>query len=262
MKDTAIRVLMVEDVVSGVELIEKELKKQNLNIVSSRVDTKEAFAKALQDFKPDVVLSAYTLPAFTGMEALRLSLLHDPLLPFIIVTESVNENLVVECMKAGSTDYVLKEHLIKLPFAITEALEKRKALIALHESEERYRSLFESNYEAMLLVDPKTAAIVDANYSACKYYGWSRREMLAKKITDVDAAHAALVYENMDLACKEAQNSFILRHRLADGAERNVGATMGPLFLKKRLLLYWTIHEIVERRPINEKIRYKKVRGL
>jgi len=122
--------------------------------------------------------------------------------------------------------------------------------------------LFENNHEIMLLVDPKTAAVIDANFSACKYYGWSRREMLKKKITDIDTAHAASVYEYMDLACKETKNSFIFKHRLANGVKKDVGVTMAPLFLKQQLLLYWTIHEIVERRTFDKRIRYGVVRNI
>lgn len=113
--------------------------------------------------------------------------------------------------------------------------------------------MFENNHEIILLVDPKTGAVVDANFSACKYYGWSRREMLTKKITDIDTSHAPLVYERMHLALKESKNSYILEHRLANGVKKDVGVTMAPLFLKRQSLLYWTVHEIVERKIWDKK---------
>jgi PAS domain S-box-containing protein len=264
MKDTPIRVLIVDDVPSDSELAERALTMQGLNVVSAKVETKEEFVRSLQEFKPDIILCDYTLPLFNGMEALKLSLQHDPLLPFIIVTGSINESTAVECMKAGSTDYVLKQHLVKLPFAVKEALEKKEAQLAkknaeseLRESEERYRSLFQNNYAVMLLVDPKTAAIVDANYSACKYYGWSLQEIIAKKITDIDTLLPSIIYTKMDLARKEEQNGFFFRHRLASGDVKDVGVTMGPLFLKNRALLYLIIHEIIERKPVDEALMDK-----
>jgi PAS domain S-box-containing protein len=253
MKDIPIRVLIVEDEPSDAELAERALTMHGLNVISAKVETKEEFVRSLEEFKPDIILCDYMLPSFNGMEALKLSLQHDPLLPFIILTGSINESTAVECMKAGSTDYVLKGHLVKLPFAVKEALEnkellleKKKAELELHESEERYRSLFQNNYAAMLLVDPKTGAIVNANFSACKYYGWSLKEMVAQRITDITLLPPYDIYAKMDLAYKEAQNSFIFRHRLANGDVKDVGVIMGPLSLNSRPLLYLIIHEIAE----------------
>jgi len=259
MKDRIIRILMVEDTPGDAELAERELRIQGLKFISLRVDAKETFEKALREFGPDIVLSDYALPSFNGMEALKISLQYDPHLPFIILTGSVNEGTAVDCMKAGSTDYVLKRHLARLPFAVTEAIEKKEALQAqqkaemeLRESEERYRSLFQNNYAAMLIVDPKTADIVDANYSACKYYGWSHQEMITRKLTDIDTSPPTDLYTKMDLARKEAQNSFIFKHLHASGDIRNIYATMGPLSLRSRPLLYMAIHEIIERKTVCE----------
>jgi len=127
MNDTAIRVLILVDVPSDADLIEKELKMQKMNIVSSRVDGKDAFTEALVRFKPDVVLCDCASLTFTGIDALNQSLLRDPLLPFIIVTGSANEGMAIRCMRSGSTDYVLKEDIIRLPFAVIGALERKKA---------------------------------------------------------------------------------------------------------------------------------------
>jgi PAS domain S-box-containing protein len=255
MKDPPIRVLIVEDVPSDAELAERALTMHGLKVISAMVETKEQFVRSLEEFKPDIILCDYMLPSFNGMEALNLSLQHDPLLPFIILTGSINESMAVECMKAGASDYVLKRHLVKLPFAVKEALEKKEALLAnknkeleLRESEERYRSLFQNNYATMLLVNPRTGAIVDANFSACKYYGWSLKEMVAQRITDITVLPPYDVFSKMNLAQKEVQNSFLFRHRLANGDVKDVGVIMGPLFLKSRPLLYLIIHEIIERR--------------
>jgi PAS domain S-box-containing protein len=254
MKDAPIRVLIVEDVPSDAELAERALAMNGLNVISATVESKEEFVRSLGEFKPDVIICDYMLPSFNGMEALNLSLKHDPLLPFIILTGSINESMAAECMKAGASDYVLKRHLIRLPFSVKEALEKKEVLLEkqtkeleLRESEERYRSLFQNNYATMLLVDPKTGAIVDANFSACKYYGWSVKEMVAQRITDITVLPPYDVFAKMDLAQKEVQNSFLFRHRLADGDVKDVGVTMGRLFLKSRPLLYLIIHEIIER---------------
>jgi hypothetical protein len=72
--------------------------------------------------------------------------------------------------------------------------------------------------------------------------------MVAQRITDITVLPPYEIYAKMDLAHKEEQNSFLFRHRLANGDVKDVGVIMGPLFLKSRPLLYLIIHEITERR--------------
>src|SRR5260370_38503262 len=89
--DRDTRILILEDVVSDAELIERELRKANIAFASQRVDTKAAFLNALTEFEPDIVLSDYGLPQFTGLEALRLLKEQDLPVPFILVTGSLSE---------------------------------------------------------------------------------------------------------------------------------------------------------------------------
>jgi PAS domain S-box-containing protein len=146
-----LKILFVEDLVSDFEIAQRELQKSGLEFISERVETKDAFLKALTEFKPDIIISDYSMPTFDGMLALKLSLEFDTLLPFIILTGSVNEKTAVECMKSGATDYVIKGHTSRLPFAVNEAIEKsiinkekEKAIEELRESEANYRTLADS----------------------------------------------------------------------------------------------------------------------
>ncbi len=145
------RFLLVEDLSSDVELIKRELKSLGFPFEVRVVQDEAALRHELADFKPDIVLSDYMMPQFTGMEALKIVIETDAELPFIIVTGSMNELTAVECMKAGAWDYVIKEKLSKLGPAVLSALkkrdlveEKKSALKALKESEQRFRTLLES----------------------------------------------------------------------------------------------------------------------
>ena len=107
--------------------------------------------KTLSEFKPDLIITDYSMPEFDGMRALKLSLEHDPGIPVIILTGSINEVTAVACMKAGATDYVIKEFMSRLPFAVKEAMkaavtrkEKETAIASLKESEQNYRTLANS----------------------------------------------------------------------------------------------------------------------
>ena len=146
-----LRILIIEDLSSDVELIERELRKLNrplrTHIVKNEVDLKSA----LNEFKPDLVLSDYLMPGFNGLEALKIVRDFNPDLPFIIVTGSTNELTAVEIMKSGAWDYVIKEKLNKLVPAIEGALEKERLVKenkmtqqALQESAERFQALVES----------------------------------------------------------------------------------------------------------------------
>ncbi len=123
--DHGLRILFVEDLSSDFESACRVLEKEGLLFTTRRVDSRDDFLAALSDFSPDVVVSDYSMPLFDGMEALRLTLEHDPQLPFILCTGSTNEEIAVACIKAGATDYVIKEHLPRLPFSVKEAIQLR-----------------------------------------------------------------------------------------------------------------------------------------
>lgn len=126
--------------------------------------------------------------------------------------------------------------------------ERRLAEAALRESERRYSSLFANNHAVMLLIDPETAAIVDANPAACSFYGLSRAELTSRKITDIDTLTPDQVFEEMHRARSRERQVFQFRHRLADGAIREVEVFSGPIEVQGRQLLYSIVHDITERK--------------
>ena len=142
-----------------------------------RVDTKEAFLKALEEFRPDLIISDYAMPEFDGMQALKLSLAHDPNLPFIIFTGSMNEETAVACMKAGATDYIIKEHITRLPSAVRGALEQQKTRIEKEESEKELIAIYENAPLIMMLMDGDSR-IHKINGYAAKFSGRSADAML------------------------------------------------------------------------------------
>jgi diguanylate cyclase (GGDEF)-like protein/PAS domain S-box-containing protein len=145
---SALKVLMVEDTLSDAILIERLIKKAFSGSELLCIEDRDEYTRALTEFNPDIILSDYALPAFDGMTALEIARELVPDTPFIIVTGAINEETAVACMKAGAWDYVLKDQLARLDSAIIRALEQQKirlerrmAIKALHESEERYRNL-------------------------------------------------------------------------------------------------------------------------
>ena len=123
---------------------------------------------------------------------------------------------------------------------------QHQAADGLAESEKRYRTLFEKNYLPMLLIDPETGEITDANLAAADYYGWSRDELIRKKIYDINTLAREDVKEEMNQARLQKKAHFHYKHRRADGEIRDVEVFSGPLQFKDKTLLYYTIHDVTE----------------
>jgi PAS domain S-box-containing protein len=160
MPSDALRILILEDMPMDAELLEYELRRANVAFVGRCVDTRDAFVDALEDFRPDVILSDYTVPRFDGMAALAVAKERAPATPLLIVTGSVNEETAVGCMKAGAADYVLKGNLSRIGPAIEAALARaraqesqRRAEAALRRSEANLRAIFNNSLQCFVLVD-------------------------------------------------------------------------------------------------------------
>lgn len=119
-----LKILFVEDLPSDVDLAVLELRKEKLQFEYKTVCSRTDLEKALAEFRPDLIISDYSMPSFTGLQALKITKEFNSDIPFILYTGSVNEETAVECIKAGAQDYVIKEHLTRLPFAAKEALEQ------------------------------------------------------------------------------------------------------------------------------------------
>jgi DNA-binding NtrC family response regulator len=124
--NTELRILILEDVPEDAELLKRILSKEKLQFSARTVDNKRDFLRELKDFSPDLVLSDYTMPRFTGLEALDMVKEIAPSTPFIIITGSIDEETAVECMKAGTVDYVIKNRPIRKGPAVKAALENKR----------------------------------------------------------------------------------------------------------------------------------------
>ena len=157
-----LRVLILEDVPRDADLIQRELQRAGISGEYRVVDSREDFIRDLADFKPEIILSDYSLPQFNGLEALEIKKEHAPGIPFIIVTGSQNEEIAVSCMKAGADDYVLKEQLHRLPKVVEAALEKKRlekveieAREALKQAAREWINTFDAVRDSVALLDSK-----------------------------------------------------------------------------------------------------------
>jgi DNA-binding NtrC family response regulator len=141
------RILILEDEAWDAKLAQRLLVDAGLNLVAVVVDTKESFIEQMAAFQPDIILSDYHLPGFTGQEALKIAQELYPDIPFIIWSGVLGDEAAVELIKQGATDYVLKDRPARLPSVI---------LRALAEVEQRARL---ANLEGQLLQAQRLASL-------------------------------------------------------------------------------------------------------
>lgn len=143
---TPLRILQLEDNPVDAELISTTLMEGDIPCQSQRVDTRQAFVAALKEGRMDLILADYSIPGFDGMTALALARQHCPDVPFLFVSATIGEELAIDAMHQGATDYVLKQRLGRLVPSVLRALrelddraERKRAEEALRQSEKQFR---------------------------------------------------------------------------------------------------------------------------
>jgi PAS domain S-box-containing protein len=186
----SLKILFVEDVQADAELVWHELTKSEIIFEKILVDTKKEYLSALESFKPDLIISDYSLPQFDGLTALFLKNELTPLTPFILVTGSINEEIAVESMKAGADDYVIKQNLSRLGPSIRAAMKKKDLLHekelaekALHENEELIKTFINTNRDIMFVKDDHFRYVI-VNEETLRFFNKTREQILFK--TDFD----------------------------------------------------------------------------
>jgi PAS domain S-box-containing protein len=185
-----LRLLILEDSEADAELVLHELRRSGYEPAWSRVDNEADYLDSLSPAL-DIILADYSMPDFDALRALQILKSREIDIPFIIVTGAVGEEVVAECMRQGATDYLLKDRLGRLGSAVERALqekllnvEKQRAVNALRENEEKYRSLFESSPEAITLVG-LDSTILDCNVAAENIGGRQREELIGKSFLEI-----------------------------------------------------------------------------
>ncbi|MBI5809367.1 MAG: PAS domain S-box protein [Ignavibacteriales bacterium] len=179
-----LKILFVDDNPDDVKILLHQIKKEFV-VVDRVVDDKNSFMLELATFGPDIIISDYSMPSFTGMDALKLKQKSFPYIPFILVTGSINEETAVECIKNGADDYILKNRLERLNSAITSAIEKRQTQLDKIEAEEKYKNVFENSLIGLYRTTPD-GKIILANQTLVKMLGFDSFDELANRNLEVE----------------------------------------------------------------------------
>lgn len=150
-----LRILHLEDDPKDAELIQSLLVENGITCEIIRVEIRTEFVSALESVEFDLILSDYTLPSFDGLSALTMAEQKCPDLPFIFVSATLGEELAIETLKAGATDYVLKQRLSRLVPAVRRAMNEVEERLARRKAEEQLRVS-----EGLRLVGQMAASII------------------------------------------------------------------------------------------------------
>jgi PAS domain S-box-containing protein len=264
--DKELRILILEDVPADAELEEHELRKAGLVFTSKVVATRKAFLQALDEFIPDLILSDYELPSFDGLEALRIAKEKCPDVPFILVTGKLGEEFVIETLKKGLTDYVLKGNLKRLVPVINRALEEtvdyeklKKTQSDLLFSERRYRRLFETAKDGIILLNADTGQIEDINPFLIEMLGYSHEECLGKKLWEIGSFKNIPETQKLfgDLQEKEYIRYEHLPLETKNGKKINVEFVSNVYKVDHTRIIQCNIRDITERKKAEEEIKIR-----
>ena len=186
-----IRILVIEDSVDDTELMLLEFEKAGYDPTWERVETPETMRAALEEKEWDIIISDYSMPHFSGPDALKLMQEFGIDLPFIILSGTIGEDVAVNCMKAGAHDYLLKDNMVRLVAAvereIREAkvrLERRQSQEALRESEHNLIKGQEIAQMGYWKLDPVTKDVEGSN-ELLKIFELDRDEMTLDAFANV-----------------------------------------------------------------------------
>lgn len=189
--DQSLRFLILEDEPTDAQLMQSTLQSEYPGAVWKRVETREGFLDALEQFRPDLILADYTLAAFNGESALRLVKERKPDIPFILVSGTMGEEFAIDMVKSGATDYVLKQRPSRLVPAVERALkevtahrEHQRALTRLSASESQYQSLVESATDVIFTLSAE-GTFTSLNPAFEWITGWKPEEWINKRFLDL-----------------------------------------------------------------------------
>jgi two-component system, cell cycle sensor histidine kinase and response regulator CckA len=268
LQPTIIRALLLEDTPRDAELSLRQLKRDGFEVEADILSTPDLFKAQIGSKGYDVILADYRLPGWTGLEALHWLRAEGYSLPFILVSGTLGDDLAVECIKLGVTDYVSKDRLERLPLVVRRALEEdelqrrhHRMQQELRESEEQYRLLVEINPHPMWVFDAESLEFLEVNAAAVLHYGYPRSEFLSMTILDIrPEKDIPEVRESVRMRPPGRLEAERWKHRKKDGTLIDVEITTHELRFYGRQASLAQARDITEQLQNEERLRQSEER--
>lgn len=259
-----LKVLSLEDSDLDFEIISLQLINAGYDLNISHVDNRNDFLSEIQNDTFDVILADFNLPQFDAFEALKLCNEFCPDIPFICVSGSIGEIIAIELLKMGAVDYVLKDRMERLPFAIKRAIkeaQEKKALKiaehALHKSESIQRKLIANIGDVIIIID-KNGINKYISPNIENLFGWKPEEQVGKHTEDVlhpDDLKKAKKFEAKIIKKHGTKGTLEVRFKRKDGDYVWVEITMVNLLSDPEIQgVLGNYHDISERKKAEESL--------
>ncbi len=263
-------ILVVDDLPENLRLLKEMLDRAGYEV--RPVLNGETAISAIRKSPPDIVLLDIMMPDMTGYAVCERLKADERTRKIPVIFLSALDDLSdkVKGFTAGGVDYITKpfheeevlarvQTHLNLQIAHQKILDqnlrlraeiegRQKCEFALRGSEEKFRCMFEQHSAVMLLIDPDTGNIVNANHAAEKYYGYPLEDLLRMTAWQINILPKEEIHPLMQLTKAREQKSFEFRHRLADGRIRDVEVRSTPIPFGENIRLFSIITDITERK--------------
>ncbi len=219
-----LKILILEENQSESKLFESILNDSNVNFETKNAKTENDFIKHVNRFKPDVILAGTNLTKYSVHEALSFLKEQSLLIPFILITSSIPDELAKEYLKNGVDEYLTKYNLLSLPAVIIKTIgikatirEKIEVDELNKENEAKLLTFFENNPEGIFEIG-FNCEILNLNTSAKSLFDLSDAKITTKKIKFTDYLESTKVKEFKEIhanACRGQKRSILLQIQLA-----------------------------------------------
>ncbi len=266
---TPIRVMILEDDPADAELMVRELRRAGFEPDWQRVETEADYVSGLNPTL-DLILADYNLPQYDAMRALACLQERGLDIPFIVVSGSISEEVAVECMKRGATDYLLKDRLARLGPAVAQALGQRRLREERQRAEDLLRlqsSVMEAAANAIIITD-QSGRIAWVNPAFTRLTGYSLQEVWARDLRLLKSGlHGEAFYRQMwetILAGRVWSGEIVNRRK--DGSLYPEEMTITPVRDERGTISHFIAikQDITERKRAEEAVRHyvKRLEGL
>jgi PAS domain S-box-containing protein len=265
---TPLHILHLEDNPRDAELIQEILETEGIVSHVTRVETQADFIASLDEGGFDLIFADYSLPSFDGLSALKIVLQKCPDVPFIFVSGTLGEEVAIESLKLGATDYVIKNRLSRLVPSVQRALreaeertQRKRAEEKLRDARARFEGIVEIAQDAIISVDSHQSIIL-FNQGAEKVFGYTQAEvigrsldlLLPRRFEDVHRKHIEDFTRSPDVARTMGQRREVSGRR-KDGSEFPAEASISKLDLGSELVFTVILRDITERKRAEDALR-------